>query len=35
MFDNPKTDKKIMLQMFLSQIQMSGELPSYMHKELQ
>lgn len=34
MFDNPKLDKKIMLQMFLNQIQMSGELPSYMNKEL-
>ena len=35
MLDNPKVDKKMMLQMFLNQVQMSGELPGYMNKELQ
>lgn len=31
MFDNPKIDKKMMLQVFLNQIQMSGEFPSSMN----
>jgi hypothetical protein len=32
MLDNPKVDKKMMLNVFLNQMQMSGDLPQNMHK---
>lgn len=31
MLDNPKVDKKMMMQVFLNQMQLSGELPSSMN----
>ena len=34
MLDNPKVDKKMMLNVFLNQMQMSGDLPNGMNKQL-